>query len=232
MCKVLLWLSLALTSGVHYHTVVMAVDRAVAILVPFWHRTLNKSVTARRVSSITSVGSFIASLVVIPYSEWNATIAKCSYKPNSPPFYILIYILVVVSLFPIVVIIISNIVFAWALIKRPPRARGTANTEAARVREMERRRNNANYVIMMLVTTCSFVILQLVGFVLDVEAARRIEMQLEDGSVEFFRALARVPIILNSSLNIVFYSSTSMFRKALRGTLKSMTSSSASNTHQ
>ncbi len=224
-----MWVSLSLSTAVYYHTVALAVDRVVAILAPFWHRSLNKALTARRISLVTSIGAFLLTAVAIPITQWNQETKSCSYKPNSPPYYISVYMLIVLVIIPMVLLVFANAVFMWALKKRPSAGQNINSTEAGRSREKERRKNDNNYVLMMVVTTCAFIVLRLCGLGFEVEAVRR--SGLNNGGGEFFWALGRLCIILNSSLNLIFYSSSEMFRKALRDALKSILKAKAPSQH-
>ena len=199
----------------------MAVDRVLAILAPFWHRALNKAVVARRIGIFISIAALPHALFTTPITGWRATTNTCSFQESILAFYLSIYMLVVMSLIPMAVTILSNVIFAWALKKRP--MRGPANntrTDTGRVRERERRTNDSNYIIIIAATTCCFILLQFLTFGFEIESARRVASGLEDGSDQFFLTLSRLPIVLNSSMNVVFYSSSSMFRKALLSSLK------------
>ena len=113
-------------------------------------------------------------------------------------------------------LLFSNVVFEWALKTRPERKQSEPNSELRRNSENNGLQNEKNYILMLKVTTCAFVLLQFMSFALYSEAVRRNGLGLKDGSGGFFWALARLPSIVNSSLNVVFYSSSAMFRKALK----------------
>ncbi len=217
-CRILVWISLALSACVHHHTTALAVDRVVAILAPFWHRNLNKAVTAKRISLTISVAAFILTSAEMPFREMDEKLKICVYNPSPPPLYFTIYMLSAISYVPIVLLLFSNCIFIWALKERPSKNPSSSNTEAANAREMQRRSNERNYTLMIIATTCAFIGFQFLSFGLFTESASR--NKLGDGSAAFFRTLARLPIILNSSLNVAFYSSNPMFRKALKTSLK------------
>ncbi len=210
-CKVLVWTSLAFSACVYYHTVALAVDRVVAILAPFWHRALNKVPTARRISVAISLGAFVLTSAELPFRRMDDELKVCAYEPSPPPLYFKIYIMSVMSYVPIIMLLFSNVIFIWALKQRRARRASSQNTTA---RAIQRHSNETSFTVMIIVTTCAFIALQFISFALFTESASR--KPLNDGSADFFRTLARFPIVLNSSLNVVFYSSSKMFRKALR----------------
>ncbi len=201
-------------TSVYHHTVALAVDRVLAILAPFWHRNLNKSEIAKRISVAISISAVVLTVAETPFRKFDREINICVYNPSPPPLYFSIYILSVMLYIPIIILLFSNGIFVWALKRR----RGKT-VDKGKTRENQRRSNDTNYILMLLVTTCAFIVFQFVSFGLYNESARRNRMGLADGSASFFVAMGRLPIILNSSLNIVFYSSSPMFRKALKGSL-------------
>ena len=217
------WLTVAVPASVYYHTVALAVDRVVAILAPIRHRNLNKLTTARRMSLVNTLGAFTLTTVEFPFRVMDTQRNKCAYSMNPLPVYFSVYLTSILFLFPLLTLLISNAVFVRALKKRSTgRATTPSMDPAANAREAQRRSNERNYIRMMVVTTCAFILLRILTIGLFNEAARRSRLRLQDGSPQFVRTVARFPTIFISSLNVVFYSSSPMFRTALKQSLKKL----------
>ncbi len=215
-CKVLLWLSTWFTLSAYYHILALAVDRVVAILAPFWHRSLNKRKVARAISATVTVAACLFTLPDIPLIVMSEATTSCGYDRARRTENHVLYQFVLLVYTPIGVLTVSNVVFIWALILRARKRRSTNQTDTTnRERENERSANERNYIAMLLAATCSFVVFQLLS-VFSLRYARSLALQgVKDGRVELFRNLGRLASILKSSVNILFYSSNAMFRKAL-----------------
>ncbi len=216
VCKLLLWMSLSFSAAVNLFTVALALDRVIAVLFPFWHRELNKLRAARRTALCVTAVILAIPISEVPARQFDHVTSTCSFKEGHPAAAILAFLVVIMFVFPLGTLILSNIIFVWALKKRtsrqPNRNPSSNNVE----RENQRRKNEMNYIVMMLVTTCCFIVLQVASRALFFESSRRELSGLDDASSHFFASIGRLLLIANSSFNIFFYSTTSMFRKAFK----------------
>ncbi len=200
-------MSLCFTVGAQQFTVALAVDRVVSILVPFWHRNLNKARAATRIGVTISVAQMFLPLPEIAFRVFDQDTKSCDYKGGRMPTFSAVFSMVTRFILPVGLMIFSNIVFVWALKNRQRKNR---QREGRQGQESQKRSNETNFILMMLISTCSF--LALLMFFL---ATIRMSIVYENAISDFFRSLGRVSLILNSSLNVVYYSSTKMFRNAL-----------------
>ena len=202
MCQVLFWMSLYFSTVAQEFTVALAVGRVVSILAPFWHRNLDKAVTARCFAWTILIVLLFLPLPEIFAREFKKDHMTCGYKTGEPSALITVYSIGTKFLLSVSVLVFSNFVTE------------SAESAASQNSDKQRLSNETNLILMMIETTCSFIIL-LLAFI----ATRRVGALFGEASDVFFRSLGRVPLILNNSLNVLFYSSTPMFRKALVKTL-------------
>ena len=147
---------MSFSAAVNLYTVALAVDRVLALLIPFWHRDLNKAKLAGRLSVAITTAALAIPLSEIQVRVYDPSTSTCSFKPGHPTFGVVVFLIAIMFVFPIGALVISNIIFVWALRKRvKPSQPNQTLSDVARSQENQRRHNEDNFVLMLLVTTRS-----------------------------------------------------------------------------
>ncbi len=206
-----MWHTTSTLYNATYHVLILSLDRVLAILLPFRYRALNYP----RVSRYASLGVTVATSVltspillvvdVDPYINLCATLRGEQFMDY--------HRLVVHVGFPALVLIGSNIIFIWALIKRRERNKsGKRRRETSSKATVEA--GEADYIRMLILTSVSFLLLLLTSTIL-VNVAERFISAGSYKLAQLMWACAKIPYAANNSLNFGFYYiSGPMFREA------------------
>ncbi len=199
----------------------MAVDRVLAIILPFWHRNHSSPAIARGVSITISLYCYLLATPVLYMFALDPEKDRCLVR-DTPYDRVLsmfswTYNYVFFFGVPFAILGCSNVVFIYSLKKRSSGVRKTASG-AQGVSEQARKKaqNERNYVVMLLILTSTYTVLSMSVAIINYVSITQLEDIPPDASI-FFKGLTQIPPNVNSSLNFLFYYfSGPMFRVAFK----------------
>ena len=218
-CKVYSWQVSFFFSNSMNQIVMLSMDRVLAILLPFKHRTLNFS----KVSKCSCWGVTFAILILtspfVLFANYVQETELCAITEAEQ--FVIIYRLLVAAAVPALVLIGCNAVFVKALIKRRrqrlSRVPNCGPSLAGRreERQAEKQQKEESYIRMLLTTSVAFVALLFlsIGLVNWGLSLSKAEETLPMG--QLLVSVGGVVFALNHSVNFIFYyMSGEMFREA------------------
>ncbi len=211
-----------------YLVLALAVDRVLAIVRPFWHRQLKFSLFARKIVLGIVSAAIVIALPSLYIAQPNESDTTCARRRSVPV--IAVVQTAIVILIPAAALIGSNVMFVRRLARRKKSktvARGPVKSAARLASHMvttqksKKFANEQNYLKLLLLTTCSYLSLSLATVALSRIGWLYYSQQHEqdDESKEALWDLVNVPVVVNSSVNFIFYyASGPMFREAVKKT--------------
>ena len=196
----------------------MALDRVLAISAPFWHKNHSSPTNARRVSVTIALFCYVIDLgLLYIFGTTNTDGEKrCEIQEEANEqlslFYTSVRIYFVAFSAPFVTLLVSNVVFVYSLRRRFSSSQSRPETDQSRAKW----KNERNYILMLLILTCSYLILSSTNAILQMVLIGQSE-KWNSAQKSFFEVALEVPVILNNSLNFFFYFiSGQMFRNAFK----------------
>ncbi len=219
-CKAFIWHSWSSSVAANYHVVAVAVDRVLAITVPFWHMNHSSPANAKKISFAIALMSYLLDLPLLRIFGTQSEEERCEVQEREYEqlaFYYISFVIYFVAMGePIVLLLVSNFVFVFSLMrKRSSAVQSRRDTTQSQTKS----KNERSYVLMLLVLTCSYLLLSCSNAALQMILIGRAD-GLTSAQTSFFEVALEIPVIFNNSLNFVFYFiSGQMFRKAFKKAL-------------
>ncbi len=215
ICKLMHFLSWATSPVPNYIVVCMALDRVLAIRLPFWYRehTSNSLSIARKLTWIFIV---LSSVITSPALYLFTTDTKheiCDIRDSVNSFHVTVVFFIYFQAIPFAILLVTNAIFVHALMRKRPLAGKGRQSEAAK----QRQQNDRNYLVMIVLITFSYLLLSLV-MVCCAYTANHLAINDEPKEqIDFFLTVLTVPVILNNSWNFfIYFASGKLFRKSFK----------------
>ena len=222
LCYMFNMFSWSTNAGATYTVIAMALNRVVAIKAPFWYNNNVSSTTAHKISLAVLIFAGAMGSQALAFYRLDKT-RGCTWFSSLNAAFVMAFVNTAVFFFiPIVVLVVSDLIFVRGLAERTSKslssgARGAPTKDAATLeRERQKESRAREYTIFLICLTISYLVCYLgVGIFSSMAGWGAAYGDL-------LRVISKLFVIVNNSKNFIFYyMSGDAFRSAFKQVLRS-----------